>query len=210
MKTSLLSAFLLFTCLTLLAGAVAAQDSPPPPQDGQRMGPPPGGPPPDDRGEILSQLSLTQDQFKNIRKLLGANQPKVREAQREFRDAQDALDDAIYADSVDEALVQTLTKRSADAQATLMRLRTENEFAIRRVLTPDQVSKFRELRKQQTIRKMVQDRMRENRREGPPPNGRPNGPPPDGQGPPPDRGQPGGPPQGQPINNEPGPNRRKP
>jgi Spy/CpxP family protein refolding chaperone len=212
MKHFILSTLLLTASLAIFAGAAAAQDNqpPPPPPEGERMGPPPGGPPPgqqppDDRGEILRDLNLSQDQFKTIRKLLGENAPKVRAAQQDFRDAQEALDDAIYADSVDETLVQNLTKRSADAQATLMRLRTANEFAIRRVLNPEQVVKFRELRQQQIVRKKAQERMR-GQRNGGPPNGRPMDGPPDGRSmrQPGQQGQPGQPgmqPQGQPGNN---------
>lgn len=174
MKNPILLTLLL---IVLLAVSASAQDNPPP--EGERMPPPPQGPgmqqpPPDDRGEILRQLNLTQEQFRAIRKLLGDNGPKVREAQMDFRDAQEALDEAIYADNVDEALVQNLTKRSADAQATLMRLRTANEFAIRRVLTPEQVTKFRELRKEQILKKRMQERIRQQRQnDGQGPNGRP-------------------------------------
>ena len=179
-----------------------------PPQQGM-----PGmqGPPrqEDERGEILRQLNLSQDQFQSIRKLLAENGPKVREAQRDFREAQEALDEAIYADTVDEALVQSLTRRSADAQATLMKLRTINEFAIRRVLLPEQVTKFRELRKQQIQQRQERQRMlRQN--EGPNrlkglPGRRPMGQP--GQ-----PGQPGmRPVDGQPVNNAlPNQQRKKP
>jgi Spy/CpxP family protein refolding chaperone len=190
MKNPILLTLLL---IVLLAVSASAQDNPPPPE-GERMPPPqgPNGPPPDDRGEILRQLNLTQEQFRAIRKLLGDNGPKVREAQMDFRDAQEELDEAIYADNVDEARVQSLTKRSADAQATLMRLRTANEFAIRRVLTPEQVTKFRELRKEQILKKRMQERIRQQRQnDGQGPNGRP----PMGQ--PQDR-PPMGQPQGQP------------
>lgn len=182
---------LLSLLLILMTVGAIAQENP-----GQR--PPGNPPPPDDRGEILRDLNLSQEQFRAIRRLLGENQPRVRAAQMDFREAQEALDDAIYADTVDEALVQSLTKRSADAQATLMKLRTENEFAIRRVLTPEQVTKFRELRKQQLLRKLVQERIRQQRGEGPPRNG----PPRDGGQPMRPNGRPGGqPPPAMPVNN---------
>lgn len=189
---------LLFILMTVGSTAQDPQQRPP-------GNPPP--PPPDDRGEILRDLNLSQEQFRTIRRLLGENQPRVRAARLEFEDAQDALDDAIYADKVDEALVQTLTKRSADAQMTLMRLRMENEFAIRRVLTPEQVTKFRELREQQRLRKLIQERNRP-RQDGAPRDG----PPRDGRGPLRPNGRPGGPPpQAQPVNNmSPDKDKRKP
>ena len=205
---------LLFSLLVFAgaAGTAGAQDNPPPPPEGDRM-PQPGmpgmqqGPPrqEDERGEILRQLNLSQDQFKAIRKLLGDNGPQVRAAQRDFREAQEALDDAIYADTVDEVLVQSLTKRSSDAQATLMKLRTVNEFAIRRILTPEQVTKFRELRKQQI-------QMREERQKQRMNGERPNRRAPMGQPGQPGMGQPGmQPPPGQPVNNSlPNQPRRRP
>src|ERR1044072_4020078 len=210
-KNSLI--LLVLLALAVCAGAVSAQDRPP--EDG-RM-PPPGQPgmpgqprPDDDRGEILRQLNLSQEQFQSIRKLLADNGPKVREAQRDFREAQEALDDAIYADTVDEALVQSLTKRSSEAQATLMKLRTINECALRRILNPEQVIKFRALRKQQIQERKEQQRMLRQNGDGP---GRPNGPdgmprrrPPLGQ-----PGQPGMQPAGQPVNNaQPNQSRKKP
>ena len=82
------------------------------------------------------------------------------------------MDDAIYADTVDEAAVQSLVKRVGEAQAVLIKLRTANEFAIRRVLTPEQVTKFRELRKQQLLRKMMQERIRMQRQNGDGPTAR--------------------------------------
>jgi Spy/CpxP family protein refolding chaperone len=211
MKKAIL--FLLFT-LFVFTFAANAQDNPPPPE-GDRMPPGQGmpgmqGPPrqEDDRGEILRQLNLTQEQFQAIRKLLADNGPKVREAQHDFRESQEALDDAIYADTVDEVLVQSLTRRSSEAQATLMKLRTISEFAIRRILNAEQVTKFRELRKQQIQQR--QERMKMQRQlerqngDGPLRPNRPN-----------NRrqlGQPGmQPPPGQPVNNaQPNPQRKKP
>ncbi len=199
--------------LTIFAGTVSAQDRPP---EGDRM-PPPGQPgpqgqpgmpgpqrPEDDRGEILRQLNLSQEQFQSIRKLLADNGPKVREAQRDFHDAQEALDDAIYADTVDEVLVQSLTKRSSEAQATLMKLRTINEFAIRRILSPEQVIKFRDLRRQQIQERRERQKTLRQNGDGPNPNGRPNG-----RRPP--MGQPGQPGMQQPVNNAlPNQSRKKP
>ncbi|HEV7645307.1 MAG TPA: periplasmic heavy metal sensor [Pyrinomonadaceae bacterium] len=186
--------------LMIFAGAVSAQDRPP---EGDRM-PPPGQPgpqgmpgmqgqprPDDDRGEILRQLNLSQEQFQSIRKLLADNGPKVREAQRDFREAQEALDDAIYADTVDEVLVQSLTRRSSEAQATLMKLRTINEFAIRRILNPEQVVKFRELRKQQILERQQRQRQERQERQNGDGPGRPGRRPPMGQ--PGQPGQPAGP-----------------
>lgn len=194
MKNPFLLILLLLISLLSFSTAASAQDNPPPPPEGDRM-PPRGaqGPPrpDDDRNEILKQLNLTQDQFRAIRKLLGDNLPKVRDAQREFRDAQEDLDAAIYADTVDDTAVQNLAKRVTEAQAALIRLRVANEFAIRRVLTPEQVTKFREIRQQQLLQKMMQERFRMQRQNGDGPRpGRPEM-----------QRPPGNQPPGQPVNN---------
>ena len=56
------------------------------------------------------------------------------------------LDQAIYAEKVDEATVQIRLREFQDAQAEVARIRANTEFSIRKVLTPDQLLRFRELR----------------------------------------------------------------
>jgi Spy/CpxP family protein refolding chaperone len=171
----------------LINANLFAQDGPPPPRDDDR--PPPQGQPPrpeEERAQILQQLNLSPEQFRTIRRLLAENGPRARDAQRAFRDAQDSLDDVIYQDSVDDKAVQNAIKTVNDAQAKLVNVRMENELAIRRVLTPEQLVTFRSLRKEQMLRKMLQERIKNERQDGNKPNRRPlrdrlrqqNGPPP--------------------------------
>ena len=63
-----------------------------------------------------------------------------------FRAANLALDEAIYADSPNDADVQARMKEVQLAQAEIIKIRITSELAIRKVLTPEQLVKFRELR----------------------------------------------------------------
>lgn len=99
------------------------------------------------RPSLLAELNLSPDQVRQIRVINRANQPLQREAQRRLRDAKSDLDEAIYADNSDETNVQAKLKAVHVAQAEVIKLRSTTEFAVRRVLTPEQLVKFREVRR---------------------------------------------------------------
>lgn len=69
-------------------------------------------------------------------------------AQKRLRDATIALDQAIYADTLVEGEFETKLKEQQLAQAEVIRVRSMGELAIRKILTPEQLVKFRELRQQ--------------------------------------------------------------
>lgn len=173
MKKSNLLSLLLLAILGLSAIAISAQNGPPP--DGQRpdgrMGPPPDermGPPPRDgqgppngqrppaRGEMLRELGLSKEQFQALRRMNQARKPIMDAAQERLHDANKALDDAIYADTLNEQDIQAKMKEAQAAQAEMVKLRFMNELEVRKVLTPEQLVKFRDLREKF-------ERMRENR-----------------------------------------------
>lgn len=91
----------------------------------------------------------------------------MQEAQQRFRQANRALDAAIYADSPNETDVQARMKEVQLAQAEIIKIRTTSELAIRKVLTPEQLVKFRELR-ENFMRRM------QNQQNSPPENEDPN------------------------------------
>ena len=64
-----------------------------------------------------------------------------------LHNANRALDEAIYADTVDEAAFQSRLKEVNQAQAEVARLRFTNELAVRKILTADQLARFRDLRR---------------------------------------------------------------
>ena len=69
------------------------------------------------------------------------------EAQRRLRIANASLDLAIYGEAVSDAEFQTRLKEFQTAQAEVARLRFEGELAVRKVLNPEQLVRFRELRR---------------------------------------------------------------
>lgn len=115
------------------------------------------------RPSLLSELNLSPDQIRQIRIINRENQPSLREAQRRLREARSDLDQAIYGDIVDENLVQSRLRNLHQAQAEVVRLRSTTEFAVRKVLTPDQLVRFRAVRQQYMEQKADQPNLRPNR-----------------------------------------------
>jgi Spy/CpxP family protein refolding chaperone len=95
--------------------------------------------------------------------------PLMEAAQRRLREANRALDMAIYGDELDEAAVQARLQEFQQAQAEVSGIRFRSELELRKILTPEQLAKFRQLRARMA-------RARENfqeRRQQPPPGDRP-------------------------------------
>jgi Spy/CpxP family protein refolding chaperone len=140
----LLSPRLIFVVLMLVAafGVAAAQDNPPP--DGPK--PTQGGKP--QRPNLFRLLGLSPEQLQQVRKLNQERKPQMDAATQRLRDANHALDEAIYADNLDESQFQARLKEQQAAQAEVARLRFTGELQIRRILTADQLTHFRDLRRQ--------------------------------------------------------------
>ena len=102
--------------------------------------------PVDMRSAVLGQLSLSREQIQRIRRLNMERKPLMETAQARLRDANRLLDEAIYADQINESDVQSRLKEAQLAQAEVARIRFMKEFAVRRILTPEQLVRFRDLR----------------------------------------------------------------
>ena len=102
--------------------------------------------PGDFRTNALRQLGLTREQFQRIRALNQERKPLMDAAQTRLRQANRDLDAIIYADNATDAEVQTKLKDFQSAQAEVARIRFMNELGVRRILTTDQLVKFRLLR----------------------------------------------------------------
>lgn len=122
---------------------------------------------PQRRPNLLQELNLSREQIQQIRRFNQAHRPLMQEARRRFREANRALDAAIYADSPNDADVQARMKEVQAAQAEIIKLRTTSEIAIRKILTPEQLVKFRNLR-ERFMRRM------QNRQNPPPEDEDPN------------------------------------
>lgn len=102
--------------------------------------------PQDPRFNLLRQLGLSREQIQRVRRMNAARRPMIRAAQLRFREANRHLDAAIYADEINEEDVRARLRDVQLAQADLIRIRSMDELAVRRILTPDQLLRFRELR----------------------------------------------------------------
>lgn len=99
------------------------------------------------RPNLLAELDLTDEQIRSIRRINRENRPLLRLAQQRLREANDNLDAAVYADNIDETQVQTRLKDLQNAQIEIVKTRSASELAVRRILTVQQLAKFRELRR---------------------------------------------------------------
>jgi Spy/CpxP family protein refolding chaperone len=100
------------------------------------------------RPNLLAELGLTQEQRRQIRRINLEKRPLARDAQQRLREANRKLDQAIYADNMNETEIQSRLKDVQAAQSELIKIRFTNELAVRRILTVEQLSKFRDLREQ--------------------------------------------------------------
>jgi Spy/CpxP family protein refolding chaperone len=156
--------------LSLAASITVAQDGPPP-NDFQE--PPPG----ERRDNLARELNLSEQQRLQIRQINRQRRPKMWEAQQNFRQAKDELDELIYSDTLDENAVKVKIQQLAQAQAEIFKIKTQSELAVRNVLTPEQLVKFRTIRsqiKQQQQRRQMQRNRRQLRRQGNPAQRNPN------------------------------------
>lgn len=131
---------LLFALLFLTLGFFAAQGQPPANAQKQQFDEPP------QRPQLLRELGLKPDQIRQIRMINGENREKMRDANFRLRESRKNLDAAVYANNADPALVEARLREFQNAQAEVIKIKTMTEFAIRQILTPEQLVKFRELR----------------------------------------------------------------
>ena len=156
--------FLTIAATLLLALPAFAQNDPRP------EGPPPErGIAEERRPNLLRELGLSREQLQEIRRMNQARRPLMEEATRKLREANRALDIAIYADSLNESDVAARLRDFQLAQSEVAKLRFQGELELRKILNPEQLNKFRALREQFGTRR----EMRQNRRRGIPPAERP-------------------------------------
>ncbi len=111
---------------------------------------------------LLQELGLSREQIQQIRRINQERRPITQEAAQRWRQANRNLDIAIYADDSTEEQVKELLKTAQLAQAELLRERSLTEYLIRKVLTPEQLVKFRNLRQQLIDQRMNQRRNMQN------------------------------------------------
>jgi Spy/CpxP family protein refolding chaperone len=139
MKTNL-TRLILLLALALSGMSVYGQDETPQP------GPTPDVNKPNQQFRIMRELGLTQDQVQQIRRINAQRREITQEAQTKLREATRALDTAIYSENVSEEEVKLRMRDVQLAQAEMIKVKTMTEYMIRKVLTPEQLEKFRQLR----------------------------------------------------------------
>ncbi len=135
-KLKLIFTFLLFiSCIGIASGQENFDDpNTSPPENQQR------------RPSLLRELDLTKEQIQEIRRINQSNVQNIRPAQERVAEARRNLDDAIYDENMNEATVKLKLREFQEAQAEVAKIRAHTEFSIRKVLTPEQLTRFRELR----------------------------------------------------------------
>ena len=99
-----------------------------------------------ERPNLFARLNLTPEQLTQLREIRRESEVEARNLGRRLRLARRALDEAIYADALDERAIEERARELSAAQSALVRLRTQTELRVRRVLTPEQLQTFRQLR----------------------------------------------------------------
>ena len=99
------------------------------------------------RAELLEELGLSPAQMQQFRRINGDRRPQMRAAQQRLKEATRALDEAVYADAPDESMIQMRIREAQAAQAEVIKIRSLTELAVRRILTAEQLTRFRDTRR---------------------------------------------------------------
>ena len=94
----------------------------------------------------LAPLNLSPDQIRKIRMINAELKDQRQAANQKLRLAQRALAEAVESPTPNETLIDQRSHELADAQATMIRLRSLTEARILQVMTPEQRIKLREIR----------------------------------------------------------------
>lgn len=102
--------------------------------------------PPNRDGDLVRQLNLSPEQIDKIRAIREGNRELRRQIGQRIRAARMALDSAIYVENADDGVVEQRARELAEAQSAQIRLQAQTELSVRRILTPEQLQMFRDLR----------------------------------------------------------------
>jgi Spy/CpxP family protein refolding chaperone len=132
----------LFFAVILVCGAFSfafAQNGEPPP--GDDFAPP-------RRPNLLQELGLSRDQIQQLRQINREWNPRKQQAQRAFQEAKRELDEAIYLDEANESIINQRKEAVKAAHSEFVNTQTTMQTLIRRILTNQQLARFRQLRQQ--------------------------------------------------------------
>ncbi len=113
---------------------------------------------------MIRELELTQDQVRQLKEINQKTRMNLRNAQRRFRDARAELNTVIYGENPNEEILREKIRTVVEAQAEITKVQALREFAVRKILTPEQLTRFRALRRKAAERKRKMASPRRNRR----------------------------------------------
>lgn len=99
--------------------------------------------------KFLPALDLSDEQRTQLVAIARQHQQDLAVAQMRLRQARRALNQAIYAENPEQNIVSERARDVATAQESLTRLNAQTELKVRQLLTPEQLKRFRELRRRQ-------------------------------------------------------------
>ena len=101
-----------------------------------------------DPAAIQAELGLSADQAAQLKKLRDDGRKQAIRQRADLAIARIELEEAMDAPSVDDKLVAARVKAVSDLQASSLKARTDQRLAMRRLLTPEQQEKMKQLMRQ--------------------------------------------------------------
>ena len=96
--------------------------------------------------DVFGQLNLSPEQVQKIRGINAELKDQRQAANQRLRLAQRALAEAVESATPNESLIDQRSRDVADAQSTVIRLRSLTEARVLQVMTPEQRVRLREIR----------------------------------------------------------------
>jgi Spy/CpxP family protein refolding chaperone len=126
-------------------GQTPATEAPPPPPPQRHFG----------GGDPVRQLNLTPEQREQIRLIREQLRNERAVVNQRVRETNKALEEVLDSDSPDQSIIEQRIQEVSAAQAAAMRMRIMTEVKIRQVLTTEQRTMLRELRRNVDTRREV-------------------------------------------------------
>jgi Spy/CpxP family protein refolding chaperone len=102
----------------------------------------------DPMSRLAMKLNLTQEQRDTIRAQIEKSRPDMIKYRDEMINSEQSLRQMMISNNFDKATISKLAKQKGDAVAKLTELRMQNKAAMMKVLTPEQLNKFKAMQQQ--------------------------------------------------------------
>jgi Spy/CpxP family protein refolding chaperone len=157
--------FVVLSCafVSIRAQSGRAQVGQPAPVDPQQE----TAPRPEQSLNIADALNLTPEQRAQMQTIRRESADEFRRANLRVTTGEKALDDAIYSEDADEAVIQQRARELAEAMATRIRVRTSIDLRVRRILTTEQLVTLRDLRDHQRGNPLRPNQIQQNNNQRP-------------------------------------------